>query len=240
MKMMDTDKSVCGLASDFIWVHLRQLVLYWCSGFSVGLLGVLVLGTGCSSSNGRPSTQPATAIDYHEGQSNFWFAKPAVASVACSSYDALWNNASLVALADGFAIDREEYRNGLLTTKPLVSAQIFEPWKRDVGDLHEVVQSTISTVRRTIHFDLRRLPDGSFSASPKVLIEHHSLAERRITSVTEYLTVFQADRPLDEEYTEEGVLIVSDYWFAIGRDYALERKLAGQLQTKMSPGQCDQ
>lgn len=182
----------------------------------------------------------ATAIDYHEGQSTFWFAKPAVTSVACSNYDSLWSHVAQVALADGFAIDREEYRNGLLTTKPLVSAQIFEPWRQDVGDLYGSVQSTISTVRRTIHFDVRRLPDGSFAAVPKVLIERHALAERRITSVTEYLDVFQTNRPLDQEYTEEGVLLLPDYWYAIGRDYSLERKLAEQLKAHLPPGTCEE
>jgi hypothetical protein len=94
-------------------------------------------------------------------------------------------------------------------------------------------------VRRTIHFDLRRLPDGSYAAFPKVLIERHSLAERRITSVTEYLDVFAADRPLDQTMTEEGVPLVADYWYAVGRDYAMERKLSNQLQGSLSAAACE-
>jgi hypothetical protein len=205
------------------------------AGLSAGVLMV-----GCSSSNTPPATQPATSIDYHEGQSSYWYAKPAVAKVECSNYDALWDNAQKVMHASGFDIDRTEYRNGLLTTKPMVSAQVFEPWRRDVGDFHGVVQSSISTVRRTIRFDVRRLSDGSFAATPKVLIERHALAERRITSVTEYLDVFATNRPLDQEYTEEGVLLVPDYWYAIGRDSAMEQKLAAQLQGRLQDGQCVQ
>jgi len=206
---------------------------------AASLLGAVTAGAGCEAAHAPAATQPATSIDYHEGQSDFWLAKPAIVSVNCSSYDALWSNAAWVAHLDGFVIDREEYRNGVLTTKPLVSAQVFEPWKRDVGDYRGVMQSTLATMRRTIHFDLRRLPDGSFAAAPKVLIEHHALAERRITSVTEYLDVFATQRPLDEEYTEEGVLLVPDYWYATGRDYALERTLAAQLKNALSTSACD-
>jgi hypothetical protein len=207
---------------------------------AASLLGAVAAGAGCEPAHSPPATQPATSIDYHEGQSNFWLSKPAIVSVNCSSYDALWSNAAWMVHMDGFVIDREEYRNGVLTTKPLVSAQVFEPWKRDVGDQRGLLQSTLATMRRTIHFDLHRLPDGSFAAAPKVLIEHHALAERRITSVTEYLDVFATQRPLDEEYTEEGVLLVPDYWYAVGRDYALERELAAQLRAQMTAGQCDQ
>jgi len=199
----------------------------------------LLFAGGCAAVTRPPTTRPATDVDYHLGTSNYWYAMPARASAACGNYDALWQNAIRVAAADGFALDRTEYRGGLLTTKPLISAQFFEPWRQDIGDLHGVVQSTIATVRRTIHFDLRRLPDGSYAAYPKVLIERHSLAERRITSVTEYLDVFAADRPLDQPFTEEGVALVPDYWYSVGRDFALEKKLSNQLQHALSTVACD-
>lgn len=209
------------------------------NGAAVGGLLVMLLITGCESASAPPTTRPATDIDYHLGQANYWYAKPASASVNCAKYDALWQNAIRVAHADGYSIDRQEYRDGVLTTKPLISAQLFEPWKRDVGDLRGEAQSTVSTVRRTIRFNLRQLPDGVYTIVPRVLIERHSLAERRITSVTEYLDVFAIDRPLDQQFTEEGIAIVPDYWYAIGRDYAMEDKLAGQLQSALPAGACD-
>ncbi len=217
---------------------MRHLVLR--VGHACALVVLFLLaGTGCESTNAPPTTRPATDVDYHEGQSNFWYAKPGRANATCGNYDALWQNSMRVAHADGFFIDREEYRDGLLTTKPLISAQIFEPWRNDVGDLRGAVQSTIATVRRTIHFDIRKLPDGRYSVVPKVLIERHSLAERRITSVTEYLDVFAVDRPLDQPYTEEGVALVPDYWYAVGRDYALEKKLVRQLENSLAGLACD-
>jgi hypothetical protein len=203
-------------------------------------LCALLIAAGCAADHRpQPTTRPATDIDYHLGTSNYWYAKPAKESTICGNYDALWQNAIRVVHADGFVADRLEYRDGLLTTKPLISAQFFEPWKQDIGDLQGVVQSSVATVRRTIHFDLRRLPDGQYAAFPKVLIERHSLAERRITSVTEYLDVFAADRPLDQPFTEEGVALVPDYWYAVGRDYALERKLSNQLQEALAGVRCD-
>jgi len=34
-------------------------------------------------------------------------------------------------------------------------------------------------MRRTIHFTIRRLDDGSFEATPKILVERDSLIERK-------------------------------------------------------------
>jgi hypothetical protein len=204
------------------------------------LLAAIVAGGCAVSPHSAPTTRPATAIDPVYGKSDYWFAKPGIVHVACTNFDSLWDNSVRVAHSNYFVIDRQNYRQGLLTTRPLISKQFFEPWRSDVGDFHSLLQSSLGTVRRTIHFDIRKLPDGSYTATPKVLVERHSVAEHRITSVTQYQDVFSTDRPLEETSDEEGATVVPDYWFAIGRDYALERDLADQLRGDLPSELCQE
>jgi hypothetical protein len=118
-----------------------------------------------------------------------------------------------------------------MTTAPVVSKQIFEPWRRDTGTFHELMISTLDTVRRTIRFDFERAEDGSYVARPKVLVERLSQIQRRITSASEYTLVFSA--PGANITTDQGLIIAARYWYAIGRDEALERDLADSVRDKV-------
>jgi hypothetical protein len=203
-------------------------------------LVLAMIAGGCAASQSGPPAHSATDIDPNLAKSDYWFAKPGIVHVPCSDYEALWETAIRVAHRDWFLLDRTDYREGELTTRPLISRQFFEPWRTDVGDAYGVLQSSLGTVRRTIHFDIRRLDDGTYSVTPKVLVERHSVAEHRITSVTDYQDVFSIDRPLVESEDEAGAEVMPDYWYSIGRDYALERRLADQLRAGLPSEGCQE
>jgi hypothetical protein len=199
---------------------------------------MLVAGCAHQKMGALATTRPATSIDPAEARATYWFAKPAVATVSCGDFDALWDGAVRGIKAHWFVIDRADYREGLLTTNPLISRQWFEPWRNDVVDGYDLLLSSLSTVRRTVHISIRRLPDGDFELTPKVLVERHAIPERRITSVTEYQDVFAVDRPLQVEETEAGTKVVTDYWYAIGRDTALEAALIKEIRRRLDPRLC--
>ena len=163
-----------------------------------------------------------------------------MAGVQCASFDVLWKTATEVARRSRFTIDRTDYREGLLTTSPLVSKQPFEFWRADVADEHSMAQSALGTVRRTVHFQISREKDGGYRCVPKVLVERESYAECRITSVNEYKDVFSYTRALSERGTDEDQPLQIDYWYAIGRDNALENRLAGEIRKRLSSQQCGQ
>lgn len=192
---------------------------------------------GCIGARQHPAaTQPATAIDPKEAQPGYWLDQPAVAAVRASSFDRLWDACATAAQDDRFLIDRTDYREGLLTTLPLVSKQFYEVWRNDVVDPHSLAQSSLGTMRRTVRFTVRRLPDGSFEASPKVLVERSSLLERRITSVDQYQNVFAVEQFDAMRQTERtGENIPAQYWYSVGRDPALEKQLAASARERLSP-----
>jgi len=158
-------------------------------------------------------------------------AKPAVAAATSSNFEKLWDACANTARNYQFPLDRQDYRNGVLTTQPVISKQVFEPWRRDAGTAHGIWQSTLDTIRRTIRFDFVRADDGSYIARPKVLVERLAQLQRRITSASEYTLVFTA--PGANVTTDQGVIIAARYWYAIGRDEAMERDLANSVRDKV-------
>jgi hypothetical protein len=189
------------------------------------LLALGLWGAGCSSEPVAPSSVPEP--DPATGTAEYWLAKPATSSAASANYDQLWGASEAVARADFYSLDREDYREGLLTTRPLVSKQIWEFWRNDAGDAYEADQDSVQTIRRTILFEFDRQPSGC-KVTPKVLIERLAQPNRRITSSGEYKKFFNVPgRKTDVDNPTD------DYWFSVGRDYAMEAELAAAIQQKL-------
>lgn len=203
--------------------------------FSVTLClcgSILCLIPGCITGPSNPAaTQPATAIDPDRATPGYWIDQPPAAQVTSDQFQPLWDACRKSARDRFFQIDRDDYRDGLLTTFPVISEQFFEPWRRDVGDGDGLLESSLATVRRTLRFEFVR-NENSWTVTPKVLIERYSLAERRITSVTQYRTIVQGsvepDRP-----GPDGTRIPNAYWYATGRDTALEKTLADEIRDRL-------
>ena len=108
----------------------------------------------------------------------------------------------------------------------------YEFWLNDVIDAHDLEQSTLGTMRRTARIEIHRGDDGTFTASPKVVIERYSMLEKRITSVAQYRDVFSLtsrDLNLDAEQQDEAV-VASEFWYAVGRDSAVEKSIAESMR----------
>jgi hypothetical protein len=193
---------------------------------------ILLLVCGCASEPAPiPTTQPGTAVAAPEATPKYWLDKPAVAAVSAGDFTRLWEACADTVRNYQFPLDREDYRDGVLTSLPVISRQVFEPWRRDAGTHHAVWQSTLDTIRRTIRFDVARDEDGQFVARPRVLVERLSQLQRRITSASEYTLVFTA--PGANLTTDQGVILPARYWYAIGRDEAMEKDLADSVRDKV-------
>jgi len=195
---------------------------------------ILFLLPGCIIGPSNPAaTRPATEIDPEQATPQYWIDQPSAAHVHSDQFQPLWDACCDSARDRFFHIDRNDYREGLLTTFPVISQQFFEPWRRDVGDGGELLQSTLATVRRTLRFEIVRTGDF-WTMTPIVLVERYSLAERRITSVTQYRTIVQGSADPDR-LAPDGSRIPNSYWYAIGRDTALEKTLADEIHDRLKP-----
>jgi hypothetical protein len=204
----------------------------------VVLVAITVLATtetGCIVGRQNPAaTQPATSVDPNTAKPAYWLDKPPVAHVRSTNFDALWTACRLAAEADGFVIDRRDYREGLLTTQPLLSKQFYEFWRGDVRDAHDLAQSSLGMMRRTVRFKIDRLPEGVYQATPQALVERNTLLQRRITSVDQYQSAFSIQQQdAIRESEKSGADIPAEYWYPVARDRALERQLADATRDRL-------
>lgn len=204
--------------------------------YAFGLGSLIALGApGCGSSSA--TTQPVTDVDARLAEPAYWLNQPATSTATGADFDALWSAAEDAARARFFPIDRRDRRLGVMTTEPVVSAQWFEPWRRDAIEPDALADSSLATIRRTIRFEFERRDDGAFVVAPRVLVERYAQAEVRVTSVVLYRSVFRLGRttdltPYGTKETDRGIFLPNRYWYAVGRDHALEQALADEIQRR--------
>jgi hypothetical protein len=209
----------------------RISVLGVCAACIVG--GCLI--GGCILSPQNPAaTQPVTVLDLSTTQPSHYLQQPAAAAVNSANFDRLWKASEQVCRNHLFTLDREDSRSGNLTTMPLVSAQWFEPWRRDVRTVHDVEESSSATIRRTVHFNLTRNDDGTYMSTPRVIVERATISEQRITSVTDYVSIYNPVRdPTDQQHgtieSDLGFILPPRYWYVLGRDPEFEKVLADEV-----------
>ncbi len=194
---------------------------------TAALLLCLVL-TGCIGN--RPSKRPATDQDAALATPAYWWARPADNVVQNPHFEPLLQACQKSMASRFFDVDVIDRRQGLLLSRPSVSAQPFEPWRRDIGDQQGAAQSALATVRRTVRWDFVRLDNGLFEARPRVLVERYASAERRITDPSQFLSSFNGPSAGGTVESDQGRALPSRYWYATGRDLALEAQLAQQVR----------
>ena len=198
----------------------------------------IVVVSGCITKPQNPAaTQPATAIDLATTQPSYWLAQPAAAQVQARDFDAVWDVCKTTARDYLYALDREDYRSGVITTVPLISKQWFEPWRPDTGTAYDVLANSLGAIRRTLRFEVsRNADDGTYTVTPKVLVERESILERRVTDVSQYRFAFSG--PATKIPPREAVTLEPEtypdvpikYWYPTGRDTVMEKQVAERVR----------
>ncbi|HYO10123.1 MAG TPA: hypothetical protein VER17_14230 [Tepidisphaeraceae bacterium] len=206
----------------------------------VALLVTLVAtGGGCAQ-----QPQPARAVAASPGAATqpadvaTAAPLPPAPKVAHANFQALWSACEDTARRYGFALDRQDYRNGVITTVPLVSKQFFEVWRNDAQTATDVAESSLATYRRTLRFNITKDPAGGYAATPEVLIERYTLAERPITASVYLRNAFRSTRgtpPVGSRESDRGIVLPQRYWYATGRDLTLERDAADRVRRTLRP-----
>jgi hypothetical protein len=200
-------------------------------------LAAATLAAGCA---GRQSSSPqpaaATQPSIASGRPPYWLRRPAVATIESSDFELLWRACEESARHFGFTLDRLDYRGGVITTLPLTSKQFWELWRNDVATIEDVANSSLATYRRTLRFDLEKTPSGGYRASPRVVIERYSRTEQPITASVYLRNAFRTQRnsrAWGNRETDRGVQLPRQYWYATGRDEALEKQVAREMRREL-------
>src|SRR5579862_8293926 len=143
-----------------LWIShngLESAMMKWISSIQVFFIAALA---GCASTSSLPATRPNTDVPAVQATPEYWFGEPASAGVESLSFRKLWDTCQTLAMDDGFEIDWMDWREGIISTKPKISKELFEFWKSDAGRVSDVFEDSIQTIRRTIHFEVTRTPEG--------------------------------------------------------------------------------
>lgn len=198
------------------------------------LFSLVLVAAGCVT---QSSDRPARALNPATTQPSHWLDAPAAATASASDFQQLWDACEDSARGYFFKIDRIDYRSGILTTQPLVSAQFFEPWRRDARTGYDLAESSIATIRRTIHFEFTRVGDATWQVAPRVLVERQALSEKRITSPVLYRSAFALPtgtlRPRGTRESDAGILLPERYWYPLRRDAEFERAIAEDVARRV-------
>jgi hypothetical protein len=195
-------------------------------------VGVLLLISGCI--HPRQSAHSATDINPKRATADFWFAHPAVASVDSRDFHRLWDATARVVRNHRFEIDQSDPRLGVMTTLPLSTQEIWEVWRDDTPHLKDQLRSTLAEYRQIVRFYFQHLPDGTYRVTPKVVLERHAQRENRVTAAVNYGNVFTPRASESLDYSIDEPVTSGDYWYATGRDPALERDLAREIDHRVA------
>lgn len=188
----------------------------------------LLLAATCPGCASRPAP-PRASLPPESAQVAYWLRQPAVATATSDDFDTLWRACRRAVVSRSFRVDRVDFRDGLMTTFPQVSKQLFEPWRNDAGSLPAVIESTLATVRRSVRFEVRRRDDGAYEATPKVVVERYAQTEHRVTAVPRFAELFILD-PEDARERQRGTDLPPAYWYAMARDAELEKQLVADVR----------
>jgi hypothetical protein len=158
-------------------------------------------------------------------------------TIEANDFEQLWRACEESARHFGFEPDRMDYRGGVLTTLPLTSKQFWEIWRNDVATLEDLANSSLSTYRRTLRFDIERTPAGGYVAAPRVVIERYARSETPITASIYLRNAFRTQRgsrTWGSRETDRGIYLPRQYWYATGRDDALEKNVGSEVRKQLA------
>jgi hypothetical protein len=151
-----------------------------------------------------------------------------LAAAEASGDEALWGAVQDSLRDYRFRIDRVDRREGVVTTLPETSKQLFEFWRKDAVTAYDVWESTINPIRRWVEV---RVADGPESAERNVAVTVHkerlSSPDRQFNNSTAAYRFFGDALP-----STTGIVRVTpehDRWLSMGRDPALEARLVDQI-----------
>ncbi|MGE5608050.1 MAG: hypothetical protein ACM359_02245 [Bacillota bacterium] len=216
---------------------------------AVILASVVVLAVAAGCIGKKPAnpaaTQPVTNVPPEMAKPDYWLAQPATAEVTADNFDALWAASEAAAYKFMFPIDSRDYRHGLLKTEAVTSKQFFEFWRKDAGTATDVRENSLGPIRRTVYFQFTRNLDGTFTVTPKVVLERMSVIDPKYvlpTDATQGQSQSQSQSQAQGQALGMGLgqsqASTNDprkYWYALRRDAALEAKIADTIQTKLRP-----
>ena len=124
---------------------------------------------------------------------------------------------------------------GRIDTYPKISATILEPWDHDSVTPYDRWEATLQSMRKraVVKIIPAPSPQGGFWIDLAILRELENLPQPERSTVG--AATFHYDSSLTRIIKPEPVVGAEPTWYLQGRDTALEQRILGQLQYRLSP-----
>jgi hypothetical protein len=211
---------IAGCQSHIVPLRPLEKVQVWVPDTSAALAPAATAATAAASAS-QPGHLEDRTVDPNQTTRYVYDA----------SYDTVWKQAQFVLAQSGFAIDRQDYRLGEITTLTLPSAQITQFWEPQQANLIDALENTLNNQRRWV-----RLVISPVEGKPRFLHIGVRVLVERETNPSEHI-----GGPVFVEgsgFGRNAVTLRSDYappqdlpgvWFTVGHDPDLEKKLLDVL-----------
>ncbi|MEM1446298.1 MAG: hypothetical protein AAGF84_09600 [Planctomycetota bacterium] len=196
----------------------------WIVGFAAALIvsGPLV---GCASSDRSAASEPAV--------SHALLVEPGQRVTALEAAVTTLRNA-------GYAVDRADYRLGVITTRPEPVVTALEPWHAADQLQGDAWAATTGQLQRVVRVDFAESaepdeaadnPEAPRSLRVRVQLERFEVPTRRVINAAKG-RVFSSLSDVPAPWAQRG--IDRRYWRPIGRDTAEEQRLQRALSQAFS------
>ena len=178
----------------------------------------------------QSTTQPATMPRVEDPNQT-------TQSIYGGNYDVMWREARILLSQLGFRLDRQDYRQGVLTTLPLESPNVAEFWAPDRESFKSSLEATVNYYRRTVRVIIEpRNNFESYRISVQVLVERqtnptedlrgpvHAGAGAFTRQRSGLRSDFVPSVPRDE---------LKPIWYTVGREPGFEKFILKKLMTKI-------
>lgn len=143
-----------------------------------------------------------------------------------TNYDYLWGKALQTLVALGYTIDRQDYRLGVIVTKPKYGAHFVEAWRPDQTSWNAALENSMHSQRRSIRLTISRAPNPAFfEVAAQVIVERSSNPSEEVGGAVGALGHTPALQRSD--YVEP--VAAPARWRVLGHDPQSERKVLDRL-----------
>ena len=143
-------------------------------------LSLLLLATAITALAGCSSTAPSARI-----------AQPL--DIAGADQGAIVDAAQRVLSRMYFSVEKADREAGIVRTKPLAGAQVFEFWRSDNTTLRDALQSNIHSIRRSVEITVDPARDPAVECI--VHVQRLSLPGQEVASVSQAYLIHSRSEP---------------------------------------------
>ena len=157
------------------------------------------------------------------------------------NFQALWEASRTVLKKYGFPLDRQDRRDGVITTEAVAGGHLFEFWRKDAATVFSYKENTVQTIMRAAKVVIHRIKDSDdeFDFTVEVFMARMNRPQPQLTNSSQTMTMRMAqvrrlkfgdlrnERQADREEIADAR---RDQVVLLGRDSDLEALIAGDIR----------